>query len=159
MYCPRCGDTNHDSDRFCSSCGQDLATYRQLWSGGISPSAPAAPQYPVTPTITAPTPVVSAPLPAGLAVPTPAAAPVRVAETPEMPTYLGWASVLLALCWLAFWAAIPALVYAGRTESRLARGDIRGAWDSSRKAKTWCWVTFCAGCVLWAVVLVLVATL
>ena len=164
MYCPRCGETNPDSDRFCSSCGQDLATYRQLWSGAAAPLAaprvlqppaapPAAPLMP--PALLAPT----APLAVGAGTPAPAPTPIQGAATPQVPNYLGWASALLALCWPAFWAAIPALVHASRTEAQLAQGDLRGAWYSSRKAKTWCWVTFCAGCVLWVVILLLVVTL
>ena len=76
-----------------------------------------------------------------------------------MPSYLGWAAALLALCWPAFWAAIPALVHAGRVEARLEAGDLAGAREASEKARTWCWVTFLAGLVLWAVFLALLAFL
>lgn len=147
MFCPRCGDTNPDMDRFCSSCGQDLATYRQLWAG------PA--QY-------APAPAPVPPAPWAAPVPAPAAAPPPLAPTPQTPSissYLGWAAALMALCWPAFPAGIAALVYAGRTESRLAEGDIVDARCSSSKAKSWCWVTFGAGMVLWVVAMLLLVTL
>jgi hypothetical protein len=144
MYCPRCGETNPDSDRFCSYCGQDLVSYRRLWSDGAAHPAPIG-----TPT---------APLAAGLAAPVLATAPAYATETQEMPTYLGWASALLALCWPAFWAAVPALVHAARAESRLAAGDVRGAQKAAGQAKMWCWVAFGAGLVLWVVVLAVVDT-
>ncbi len=144
MYCPRCGETNPDSDRFCSFCGQDLFSYRRLWNDGAAPLA-----------------AVTAPPATGLATPVLATAPAYTAaatEVPEMPTYLGWASALLALCWPAFWAAVPALAYAARAESLLAAGDIRSAQRAAGRAKMWCWVAFCAGLVLWVVVLAVIGT-
>jgi hypothetical protein len=155
MYCPRCGDTNHDSDRFCSFCGQDLSTYRRLWPGaavpGAAPVAAGAPPAP-GPQTTPP----SAPAASSFAKPQ---ATACTTEAPQISSYLGWAAVLLTLCWPAFWAGITALVYAGRTESRLAAGDMAGARQSSLKAKSWCWVTFVAGLLLWVAALVLLVTL
>ena len=77
-------------------------------------------------------------------------------ETPRVPSYLGWAIALLICCWPAWPAGIAAVVYASRTESRLAEGDAVAARESSRKAKIWCWVTFGAGIVLWATALALI---
>ena len=74
----------------------------------------------------------------------------------RVPTYLGWAAALLALCWPAWPAGIVALVYANRAEARLAEGDRAGAKQSSNKARTWCWITVGAGLVLWVVALGLV---
>lgn len=159
MRCPRCGDITDDSDRFCSSCGQDLVTYRNLW-----PQTPARTSGPLTPP------------PAGTPHPQQAeperAEPLQTealqaeppqteaaTEAPNVPTYLGWAAALTTLCWPALWAGIPALVHASRVESRLAAGDLEGARESSQRARTWCWVTFWAGLVLWAVILTLVVTL
>lgn len=65
----------------------------------------------------------------------------------------------MTLCWPAFWAAIPAVKHASRAETQLAGGDVEGARESSQKAQTWCWVTFWAGLVLWALILTLVVTL
>jgi len=142
VNCPRCGDDNHYSDRFCSTCGLDLATYRNLWpqpplsdSGGTLETAPAQ-------------------TPAGYV---PPATQAPVADPPDLPSYLGWAAALVALCWPAFWAGIPALVYAGRVESHLASGDISAARQASEKARNWCWVTFLAGLLLWAVALAVLA--
>jgi predicted amidophosphoribosyltransferase len=33
MYCPQCGETSKDSDRFCHACGLDLSVYRRPASG------------------------------------------------------------------------------------------------------------------------------
>jgi hypothetical protein len=144
MYCPSCSETNFDSDTFCSYCGQELASYRRVLSDGAAHPAPI--------------PAANAPLVAGLATPVLATAPAYATEMPEVPTYLGWASALLALCWPAFWAAVPALTCAARAESRLTAGDVRGAQKAAGQAKMWCWVAFGAGLVLWVVVLAVVGT-
>ena len=136
MHCPRCGEANEDSDRFCSSCGQDLSAYRQLWKGrDPTPGAPTGPGAHLGQD-TAP-----------------------AAEIPRVPSYLGWSAALLACCWPAFPAGIVAVVYSGRTESRLAAGDTAGARVASQKARTWCWVTFWAGLALWVTAVALLISL
>lgn len=136
MRCPRCADATSDSDRFCSSCGQDLVTYRELWPTPAAEmqSSPAAD-----------------PALAGTAAP--------LTEEARPPTYLGWAAALVTICWPAFWAGIPAVINAGRAETHLDAGDLPGALEYARKARTWCWVTFWAGLALWALILTLVVTL
>jgi hypothetical protein len=153
--CPRCGDPIDEDDSFCSACGLDLATYHNLWP---EPAAQVA-----TPLVAA-SPMSSsdpAPLPSHVSPPgaQPWGAPDDQTAAPDVPSYLGWAAILVTLCWPAFWAGIPALAYAGRVETRLASGDLTGAQEASAKARTWCWVTFWAGLVLWAVALTLVAAL
>ena len=117
MYCPRCGLHNEDSDRFCSSCGQKLTTYRQLWTD-------AAERRPAPPT----------------------------EPSARVPSYLGWAAAILTCCWPAWPAGVAALVFASRTESHLAAGNLAEAQEYSRKAKMWCLVTLMAGLVLWVVI-------
>ena len=90
----------------------------------------------------------------GLTAPSP-----PTADSDAVPSYLGWAAALLAFCWLAWPAAVTALVHASRAESRVKGGDPAGAREASRKAKEWCWIAFGAGLVLWAVVLTLVVYL
>lgn len=47
MYCPQCGGDNHDSLRYCVTCGFDLDEYRHEWQEGDPAAAdntPGAPQ-------------------------------------------------------------------------------------------------------------------
>ncbi len=70
---------------------------------------------------------------------------------PRIPSYLGWAIAVLIVC---FWpTGIVAVVYASQVDNKVALGDIQGAMESSRKAKTWCWVTFGIA-IAWIVVVV-----
>ncbi len=94
-----------------------------------------------------------------LATEPPTSPEVAQTETPRVPSYLGWAAALTALCWPAFPAGVTALVYAGRAEALAAAGDSLGARASSARAKTWCWVTFWAGATLWLIALTLIVTL
>ena len=65
---------------------------------------------------------------------------------PRVASYMGWAIATLILC---FWpTGIVAVVYASRVGNLLAMGDVRGAQEASKKAKTWCWVTFGIGIAL-----------
>jgi t-SNARE complex subunit (syntaxin) len=65
---------------------------------------------------------------------------------------LGWAIAVLLLCF--FPTGIAAVVYSTQVDSKLAYGDIAGAWESSRKAKMWCWISFGIS-VAWIVVMIL----
>jgi hypothetical protein len=150
MQCPRCGDSNYDSDRFCSSCGHDLATYRRLWIAADPQSAAAPDTQAIATALVGAAPRTAAPT---------LQSTQAVEVAPTVPDYSTWAAALLALCWPAFWAAIPALVHAGRAKSMLADGDLPGAQNASRRAKDWCWVTFIAGSVLWIVALTMLAAL
>lgn len=44
---------------------------------------------------------------------------------------------------------IVAIVYSAQVNSKKDQGDIAGAWDASKKAKTWAWVAFGLGIVSW----------
>ena len=88
-----------------------------------------------------------------------AASSPPAADSDAIPSYLSWAAALLAFCWPAWPAAVTALVYASRAESRVKGGDAAGAREASHKAKAWCWISFGAGLILWAVVLALVVRL
>lgn len=155
-HCPRCGESVETSDRFCIACGQDLATYRRLWpEAQTATTQTAQPTRPPSSATSAGAPPVAAPLSA-----TPALEDAEhTPDKPRIQTYSGWAAALLAVCWTAFWAAIPALKYAGQAELLLEAGDIPGARESAEKAKIWCWVTLWAGLALWAFALTLIVTL
>jgi len=163
MYCPQCGNTNDDSAKFCVKCGLDLDQYRQQWqepgtqSAGPEPGQPAYGQQPYQPTYQQPAyqqaPYQQAPYQQAQY-----GQPARAyGALPNIPSYMGWAIATLILC---FWpTGIVAVVHASRVNNRLALGDIAGAQESSRKAKTWSWITFAigVGITVLAIILWLVA--
>lgn len=62
-----------------------------------------------------------------------------------IPNYLVHSIIVtIVCCWPA---GIPAIVYAAQVNSRIARGDVAGAKDSSDKAKMWCWISLGFGIV------------
>lgn len=63
-------------------------------------------------------------------------------QTPP-PNYLAWAIVTTILCCLPF--GIVSIIYAAQVNSKWAIGDVSGALQSSKNAKTWAWVSFAAG--------------
>ena len=92
---------------------------------------------------------------------TPVASPASSSQTPSaetavrspvahqpIPNYLVQSILVTILCCWPF--GIPAIVYAAKVDDFVARGDIAGAMDASRKAKTWAWVSF--GCGMLAIV-------
>jgi hypothetical protein len=140
MWCPRCGSETDSAARFCSSCGQDLVSYQQLWqsTGSSAPGQPA-PGQPAQVQQTPPpyqAPQYQQPSPQG--------------QPPHIPNHLGWA---IAALLLTFWpTGIVAVVYATQVDSKLTRGDVAGAWESSRNAKTWCWVSLGVAVALFVLV-------
>ncbi len=60
-----------------------------------------------------------------------------------VPSYLAQAILVTLFCCLPF--GIVSIVYAAQVNGKLSGGDIEGAIDSSKKAKTWCWVSFGLG--------------
>jgi len=155
MNCPRCGAQNQDVDSFCSYCGQDLRPAHGYLRPPAAPPVNPMPANPQAPSMYAPpspcNPTVQTPL-----APT-ASVAVAPAPPPEVPSYRGWASGLLACCWPAWPAAVAALTYAGRVESAREIGNLAAAREASRKALFWCWVTGAAGLALWVAILSLVS--
>jgi hypothetical protein len=179
MYCPQCGGADEDSAKFCSTCGLDLDKYKRQWQdpdvpgtgqpaerstgdesdqqqavyqqpGAQSPpdqqpyqqqyQGEYAPPY-QTPQSWQTSQYYQSTPPYG--------------TVPRVPSYMGWAIATLILC---FWpTGIVAVVYASQVGNKLSVGDIAGAQESSRKAKTWCWVTFAIGVA--GVVIAIIATL
>jgi hypothetical protein len=174
MYCPQCGGANEESAKFCSACGLDLDEYRQQWGepGATAPGQTA--EQPGRETVGQQPGVYqqpgSQPPPYQQQHPQqyqteyspPYQAPQYYQPTPpygtvpRVPSYMGWAIATLILC---FWpTGIVAVVYASQVGSKLSLGDIAGAQESSRKAKTWCWVTFGIG-VAWIVIAIIATVL
>lgn len=68
----------------------------------------------------------------------------RVAA-PKVANHLVWAILTTIFCCLPF--GIVAIVYAAQVDGKIAAGDYVGAVETSRKAKTWCWVSFAVGLI------------
>jgi hypothetical protein len=62
---------------------------------------------------------------------------------PNVPNYLVFAILATVLCCLP--AGIPAIVYAAQVNGKLQAGDYAGAQQSSKNAKTWCFVSLGLG--------------
>jgi hypothetical protein len=73
--------------------------------------------------------------------------PPSVAGQPraQVPNHLVPAILCTIFCCLPF--GIPAIVFAAQVNSKLQAGDVSGAMESSRKAKTWCWIAFWLGMI------------
>jgi len=128
MFCPQCGARNADQSAFCFQCGHALQRE--------DPPQPHQPQ----------------------AEHPPADNPYQPPQSPqektpqEIPNYMAQAIVLtvlsgvmiccncLSLLGLPF--GIVAIVYANQVNTHLAAGDTARAWQASRNARTWCWVSF-----------------
>ena len=64
----------------------------------------------------------------------------------NVPNYLVQSILVTLFCCLPM--GIAAIVFAAQVNSKVQAGDISGAWESSRKAKMWCWWSFGLGVVL-----------
>ncbi|WP_307875044.1 CD225/dispanin family protein [Frankia nepalensis] len=84
----------------------------------------------------------------GSNVPPPGGAPI--------PNYLWQSIVVTILCCIP--AGIVAIVNSTRVQSRQQMGDIQGALDASKKAKTWCIVSLVAGLVVTVIYIILIAS-
>ncbi|MDT3439689.1 MULTISPECIES: CD225/dispanin family protein [unclassified Pseudofrankia] len=69
-----------------------------------------------------------------------------------IPNYLWQSIVVTLLCCLP--AGIVAIVFSSRVQSRQAMGDIQGALDASKKAKTWCIVSAASAVAVWVLYLI-----
>ncbi|MBL7500717.1 CD225/dispanin family protein [Frankia sp. CNm7] len=95
------------------------------------------------------------PAPGGFGGPPPGGAPI--------PNYLWQSIVTTVLCCLP--AGIVALVYSTRVQPKQQMGDIQGALEASKKAKTWCIVSVSAAgailllyVVIWVIILGAIAS-
>lgn len=72
---------------------------------------------------------------------------------PVIPNYL-WQSIVVTIfcCWPF---GIPAIVFAAKVDGLRSRGDIQGAMEASKNAKTWCLVSLILGLLVFAVVVAL----
>ncbi|MFP6882952.1 MAG: CD225/dispanin family protein [Roseibacillus sp.] len=82
-------------------------------------------------------------------VPQPGQVPGAPVAHAPISNYLVPAILVTIFCCWPF--GIPAIVFAAKVDGLVSRGDIAGALEASRKAKTWTWISF--GCGLGAVLL------
>ena len=81
-------------------------------------------------------------------------------QGPVVESYLVPSILVTVLCCLPF--GIPAIVFASQVQEKLGRGDIAGAQQSSKNAKTWCIVAVVAplvGGVLWFIMMLVLGGL
>ncbi len=96
------------------------------------------------------------------AVPVPVAGPgplqMNTGATPngQIPSYLWQSIVATFLCCLPL--GIPAIIYASKVDSLLAKGDAPGAMLASKNAKLWCYITVGVGLLVLVVSLILGAS-
>ncbi len=76
-------------------------------------------------------------------------------DKPYIPNYLVQAILCVLFCCLP--AGIVALVFASQVNSKVAAGDIDGAYESSNKAKLWCWWSFGIGLTVILIYVIILA--
>ena len=64
-------------------------------------------------------------------------------QPPNVPTHLVGAILTTIFCCQI--AGIVSIVYAAQVNGKLARGDVAGAMESSKKASTWMWAGVIVG--------------
>jgi heme/copper-type cytochrome/quinol oxidase subunit 2 len=66
------------------------------------------------------------------------------------PNYLVFAILTTIFCCQIF--GIVSIVYAAMVNSKWAAGDQEGAWNASRNAKLWAWISFGSAIVIWMII-------
>ena len=64
----------------------------------------------------------------------------------RIPNYLAPSIIVTLFCCLPL--GIPAILFSAQVNGKIQAGDIRGAMESSRRAKMWCLLSFGVGLVL-----------
>ena len=65
-----------------------------------------------------------------------------------VPNYLVPAIISIFCCWPL---AIPAIIFATQVNGKVAAGDIAGAQDASKKAKTFAFIAIGIGVAIWVI--------
>ncbi len=74
----------------------------------------------------------------------------------HIPNYLVQAILVTIFCCLPF--GIVSIVYAAQVNAKLAAGDVSGAMKASSSAKTWAWVAFGTGLVIFTMYMIWAAS-
>jgi len=80
--------------------------------------------------------------------------PLQQPQSPP-PNYLVWAILTTIFCCQI--TGIVSIVYAAQVNSKWAAGDFNGAMNSSKNAKTWAWIGFGIGLLVFIVYAILLA--
>lgn len=117
VNCPDCGQPVADTSPTCPHCGRPHPGGHAAQGGfGAEPGAGA-----------------------GFAPP-----PPPFAHPGEnIPNYLVQAILVTLCCCMPF--GVVSIIYAAQVNTKRDQGDVAGAWDASKKAKTWAWVAFGLG--------------
>lgn len=145
MYCARCGRQNADDARHCVSCGAALDPGAAAPPPGRPPGAQPPPGYGQG----QPPPAFGQQPPTfgqqpGQRPPAPGQ-PGWAAAAQSLPNYLVQAILTTIFCCQPF--GIVAIVFAAQVNSKLTAGDVAGAQQASKNAKTWCWAAFITGAI------------
>lgn len=128
MFCTKCGTRNEESANTCVQCGNALRPASFGTPVTPPPATPPPPQPPAPPVQQYQAPIAQAytPVPAQ-----------------QIPNYLVQAILVTLFCCLPF--GIAAIVFAAQVNGKVAAGDIQGALNASKQAKTFSWVAFGCG--------------
>lgn len=129
MFCPQCGARNDDQSAYCFMCGQLLH----------EDTAPAPASSAGTDRDDAGNPYLP---PQNTQEDTPATIPNYMPQAIILTVLSGLMICCNCISLLGLPFGIVAIVYANSVNTHLASGDIPMAWQASRNAKTWCWISF-----------------
>ncbi len=135
MFCNRCGKENAAGAAFCAHCGAQL-------------SAPSSPPPP---------PPASLPPGAAMQPPLPPMQPPpgQPPQAQPVQNYLVWAILSTLFCCIPF--GVVSIVFASQVNGKLAVGDVAGAQQAAKNARTWAWVAFGTGLVIGLLYVVMMA--
>jgi len=79
----------------------------------------------------------------------------EIQQTTPPPNYLVWAILTTILCCLPF--GIVSIIYSAQVNTKWMTGDHAGAYNSSKNARIWAWVSFAVGISVLIIYFILLA--
>ena len=128
-----------------------------IWREGMAEWTPAGEVAEFSGGAASPAAIVAPPggtqIPQG-GVPQPGQVPGAPVAHAPISNYLVQSILVTIFCCWPF--GIPAIIFAAKVDGMVSRGDIAGAMEASKKAKTWTWVSFGCGLTFIGLYLLLV---